>query len=436
MLYNVKVEDNIKEFVMTTISKEWYKLDNAAKIYPASVSKKNTATFRMAVYLKEDIDPVKLQYAVETVVPFFPTMAVTMMNGLFWHYLQPTMRMPKVQAEIDRPCRRINAYKNNGYHFRVMYYGNKIALETFHVLTDGTGAITFLKAIVRAYLDLPINQDYTKKESTEDSFKKYYKSFNKIKERPKAIKAAQLKTEALPIEGVIAHHGIISSKELKQKAKALDVTITVYLAAQYIYAMYKHRDQMDTEKHPIVLSIPINLRRRFPSVSIRNFSYFANVAVDIEKVQNLRTIIKSVKEQLIKGTDSDLLYSQIHSNVKIESNIFFRIIPNIMKTGILKVAKNIFSGKNFTSNFSNLGIVTVEDDLKDYIDYFEFTLNAASPFNINLATCTYEDKLVMTVSKRIKDRQIVDTFFDAIEKDVNSKINRYTNEEEDEVKYE
>ena len=37
--------------------KEWFKLDNAAKIYPAARSSRWNAVFRMAVVMKEEVRP-------------------------------------------------------------------------------------------------------------------------------------------------------------------------------------------------------------------------------------------------------------------------------------------------------------------------------------------------------------------------------------------
>lgn len=414
---------------MSKNTRNWYKLDNAAKIYPASVSKNNTATFRVSVYLNKDIDPDRLQEAVAQALNSFPTMAVTMKTGLFWHYLQSNDAPPIVRQEQERPCRRIDADKQNGYHFKVVYFKNKIALEAFHVLTDGSGAMLFLKAILGHYLQIPITIPTDIEAISEDSFKKYYKPFAKIKDRPKNNKACQIIDEALPIEGVLANHAIIDPKILKKAAKSKGVKITAYLTAMYILAMYKHKTKFNDLKRPIVISVPINLRKRFPSVSVRNFSYFTNIHVAMNRPQNFHTILKEVNEQLEAGTDPDILYSQFHSNVKIESNPFFRIIPNIAKDGILMMVKKVMSGDTFTSNFSNLGLVTVPDEMKPYIEKFEFLLHAASPYKINLAACCYEDQLVISVTRRIEDWSIVQTFFELIEADTGYKMIKYSNDE-------
>ena len=69
-------------------SKKWYKLDNAAKIYPASMSKKWTALFRVSATLNEKIDPVFLQDALERTAERFPGLSLKLKRGFFWYYLE------------------------------------------------------------------------------------------------------------------------------------------------------------------------------------------------------------------------------------------------------------------------------------------------------------------------------------------------------------
>ncbi len=73
---------------------KWYKLDNAAKIYPAISSPSKSSVFRVAVLLKSDVDPAILQEALSVTLPRFPTLAVKMKKGLFWYFLNriPTCR--------------------------------------------------------------------------------------------------------------------------------------------------------------------------------------------------------------------------------------------------------------------------------------------------------------------------------------------------------
>ncbi len=65
---------------------------------------------------------------------------------------QITNLLQKVMPEDTYPCLYINPYTNNEYLFRVTYYQKRINLEVFHVLTDGNGALIFLKELTYQYL--------------------------------------------------------------------------------------------------------------------------------------------------------------------------------------------------------------------------------------------------------------------------------------------
>lgn len=77
--------------------KEWFKLDNAAKIYPAARSSRWNAVFRMSVVLKEEVDPELLQQALDDVIDRFPTYRMTLKKGFFWYYFQFLDHKPKIE---------------------------------------------------------------------------------------------------------------------------------------------------------------------------------------------------------------------------------------------------------------------------------------------------------------------------------------------------
>ena len=81
------------------------------------------------------------------------------------------------------------------YKRQVSYYKTRINFEVFHALTDGTGAMLFLKELVSNYLILchpeeifsKVSEDMlTETDFEEDSFSQYYtgKKSEKEKSRP------------------------------------------------------------------------------------------------------------------------------------------------------------------------------------------------------------------------------------------------------------
>ena len=135
-----------------THHKNWMKLDNAAKIYPAAKRRKWKALFRLSAELTEDIDTDVLALAQKSTLARFPGFAQELKRGMFWYYLEQIDEQPDIRQDIGHPFEQMDFRENKGFMFRIRYYRRRIAVEIFHVLADGTGGICFLKTLVAEYL--------------------------------------------------------------------------------------------------------------------------------------------------------------------------------------------------------------------------------------------------------------------------------------------
>ncbi len=116
----------------------WWPLDNAAKVYPISMSHEQMEVFRLSVYLKEEVVPEILQLALTFTIKRFPFFATTIKNGFFWHYIDATKRRFAVEPESAIPCAPINVSSTGAQSFRIIYYHNRISAEFFHILFDAS----------------------------------------------------------------------------------------------------------------------------------------------------------------------------------------------------------------------------------------------------------------------------------------------------------
>ena len=193
---------------------KWDKLDNTAHLFPVIAGESMSNVYRIAVTLKEEIQPELLQEALERVLPWFDVFNVRMRSGVFWYYFETNQKpAPEVKEEYRYPCQYISPNRNKNYLFRVNYYKNRINLEVFHVLTDGMGGITFLKELTYQYLRLAHPElkeklgDGLSSETSlnrEDSYLKNYKKGHKKEyktERAYLIQGEKLK----PLEIGVMH---------------------------------------------------------------------------------------------------------------------------------------------------------------------------------------------------------------------------------------
>ena len=133
---------------------KWYQLDNAAKIVPSTAGGSDTRVFRITCELNEEVDPEALQSAVTAAARDFPHFSSVLKKGLFWYYLDQSDLDAEVTRD-DRPALDTIYWEGRrNLLYRVNYHGRRINLEMYHVLTDGTGAFEFLKAILAEYLGI------------------------------------------------------------------------------------------------------------------------------------------------------------------------------------------------------------------------------------------------------------------------------------------
>ncbi len=146
----------INHFLDRTLSParslRWMRLDNAAKIYPAAKRRNWNNFFRLSATLTEPIDVPVLRAALDVTVRRFPSMAVRLRRGVFWYYLEEIPQAPEIQPEKSCPLAHVPFGQVRRCAFRVLVYHNRVAVEFFHAVTDGTGGLIFLKTLVAEYL--------------------------------------------------------------------------------------------------------------------------------------------------------------------------------------------------------------------------------------------------------------------------------------------
>lgn len=269
---------------------QWFKLDNAGKLYPAIATSRWSSIFRVSAVLKEPVAPDALQSALDRVLPRFPSMAVCMRRGIFWYYLEANDRPLRVAPDTGHPCLRFRWKENNGYLLRVLYYQRRISVEFFHSLTDGSGGFVFLKTLTAEYLRLKGARilpgegvlDVKRKPSPgeiEDAFQRV--PLPKVKLSRRDSPAYRLPGELEPPHTLHVIAALMPFDKVNEQCKRLGATVTEYLAAAILFSAYQIQRREGKRKiRPIRVSVPINLRNLFQTETLRNFSSFVNVEID------------------------------------------------------------------------------------------------------------------------------------------------------------
>ena len=386
---------------------KWYRLDNAAKIFPPSKNKYDAKIFRFSVSLKENVDKKILETALDKTLSEFPIFKSVLKRGFFWYYLEEANIKAQVFEEHNRPC---SSFNTNAL-FEVTYYKKRINLEVNHALTDGTGTLMFLKSLVAYYLDIKYNLKNTEiinpastKESSLDSFKKY--KTGKIRKTLSSSKLAyQIKDERYAENKLKIIEGLAPVSSLLKLAKKYNCTLTVYLTSVLIKSIGEAMDIKDRCK-PIVIAIPVNLRNYYPSYTVRNFFNAVNISYKYNG-EDIEYIITVVKEEFAKNLEEENIKNKMNNMAILEDIFILRLIPIFIKDFILKYAYK-FTDNYQTMTLSNIGIIKMPESYQKYIDYFDVFISTST---IQLCMCSYLDKMVLSFTSQFESSEIEKNFF-------------------------
>ena len=361
--------------------KSWYKLDNAAKIYPAISSEKRGSMFSLSAVLTESIDGEVLNEAVNIILERFPTFKVKLKRGVFWYYLEENRKPFYVSEEPANFLRFINENETNDYLFKVFYYNKKITLSIFHCLTDGTGGMEFLKALVFEYLVLK-----GKKIKSGNGLKTIYSPFTNdenndhfLNAYDKSVGAPEKEKRAFQVTGTPNNYGCsittisVSTQQLKSLAKSHNATITAYVCGLLMYSIYHGFIKDKKVKNKLIkILVPVNMRNFYKTNTVRNFALFTRPQHDFNSPITLEECINLCSEQIKTGASKENLDKLIYANVKKEKNWFMKFTPLFIKDIAIKIGYHFVGDILHTSIISNLGKVDLPDKLSKYIDEFIF----------------------------------------------------------------
>lgn len=401
---------------------KWRRLDNSAKLFPIMSNKKFSTVYRMSAVLTEDIKPDILETAVQNTLNRFISYKVRLRKGFFWYFLEYNPKDPIIEIENNYPCKYIDKNTNNGYLFKITYYNQKINIDVFHSLTDGSSAIKFFKEIIYNYIELCNKEEfkisYRDKEriidnNTEDSYLKNYNK--KIKGKRSAKKAYIIKGNNLPLYATGVIHGFINMPALKQLCTEKQCTLTQYLTATLIYAIYEKNFKNNNSKKPIKVCIPVDLKKYFSSSTISNFFSYIIVQANMNngKAETFERILQIVKEEFKKNLTEEEVIKTMTSNVRLGNNIFIRILPLFIKKFTVKISYTEIR-KNTTTTLSNVGRISIMPEYSKYIKNFMVLLAPEKIEKIKCSACSYDDNLVVTFTSILDNIDIQNEFFNHI----------------------
>ena len=409
--------------------KIWYELDAFAKTYSSIISEGRTTCFRLSALFSEHIDLEILQNVVISLEKKYPFYNSELKKGIFWNYLQHKKAHFMIEEEKTYPCTDIQ--KDNP--LRIIYFNNKLSIEIAHFLTDGKGAALFFKDLIEEYLEKryflenfekdkkdnliyktekkkkieieeinkifnfgkKINKnekDFENKKSEKNFFEKtreilgndnglknpqkneyvdlYEKYMRKVSRETTIKSAFHLPMKILEKGQYHITTGEIDVESLKEESKKYGTTIGKYLLSVYFKILL---DRYSQAKNPIVIGVPVDLRKIFEETTYRNF--FINITPSVDAslgAYSLSEIITYLDNYFALKITKKEFYKSIYKAMNPMQNIIIKSVPYLIKRMFFPFIFDYYGERGYTTGFSNLGIFKVNKKYEKYLKGLRF----------------------------------------------------------------
>src|SRR5699024_5630755 len=151
-------------------------------------------------------------------------------------------------------------------------------------------------------------------QETEDSFSHYADNIDRNVFRKEDKPSYQITGTPLRTEGMNMIHGIMDASVVNNYAKSLGTTLTGFLTALMIQVIGKEALLKSSRPKKVTIAVPVNLRRQFPSKTLRNFFSDANIGATIDEKASFEDILNVVNGELVKRTGKPSLRSEEHTS--------------------------------------------------------------------------------------------------------------------------
>ncbi len=409
----------------------WYKLDNAGVLYSALQREDYSAVYRFSAWMTEKVNPDALQRAVSRTMPRFPGFRVRLLRGLFWYYLEPNDAPgPFVKKDVSNPCQPIRFGEDNHWLIRFYYYDKRISVEIFHALSDGAGAMIFLRTLLSVYLrelgcpDIPregpglLNVDLPPApEETENAYARYA-TVRAV--RSGWEKAAYRNTGTpAPFYTLNVIHGMVPLDQLRSVAKGYGASVTEYLGAVLIESIIENqKSERPYREKPVTLAVPVNLRTWFPSDTLRNFMLNLRPGVDPSLGDySLQEIVRQVHHFMHLYNDCHRLQGIMANNVGYQRNRVLKMVPVVLKNPLIAFSYKLLGTRPFSANYTNPGPFPVPPGMEPHITRVAATLGQSFVPRPNCTVLSYKNTVTITFAGTMWETDTERRFFRRLVRD-------------------
>ena len=220
------------------------------------------------------------------------------------------------------------------------------------------------------------------------------------------------KGKRLPAHMVNVTTGYMPVDKLLELARANNASITEYLAAILMYIHYNIQREEQRKQKEVSVQIPVNLRRTFPSKTLRNFSLCYSVRIDPNMGEyTFEEILKHISLYLRFINNEKTLNSMMTANMALERNPLMRGLPLFIKWLAIAISFGITAEKTTTAMITNLGPVKVPEEMLPYIESYVMMPSPGKLNGARVGAASIGNTFAATFANIYTDSRIEREFF-------------------------
>lgn len=336
-----------------------FAIDNSAILYLAQMGPDHTNVYRFTISMTEPVQGALLQKAADRVYARFPTIFAGFRPERFSYTVVPAECAPRVMEDPGL-LKTMLPEEMERCAYRIFYDRCEIIIEAFHAVTDGYGAAASFRTLIAEYLYLchgihSPERDSMLEQGAPDWEEELRDSYlDHAREKPAGLpnrNAYQLPGENRDRQvKTTAEH--FSARDLLTASKKCGVSLTVMLSGIMAEAIMEiqRRHNRDEKQKPVRIMVPIDLRRQFPSRTLRNFILYALPTMEPgEEKLPRQERFRRFQDQIRSQTRKPFLAAQISRNVRIQQSPLFRMIPRGVKCAAMRTAYRYCGERNSSS---------------------------------------------------------------------------------------
>ena len=348
-------------------------------------------------------------------------------RGAFWYYLEEIPKAPAIQPEKSCPLDHVPFHEVRQCAFRVLVYHERIAVEFFHALTDGTGALIFLKSLLAEYLSqkyglaIPAEKgvlgrlEEPSAEEVEDSFARYAGD----------VKLSRRESTAYHLSGTPEPDGykdlvtmMIPADKLRDCAKGFGISVTELLCAAMMQAILDIQAKdvpRRAARKPVKVLLPVNLRNLFPSRTLRNFASYITPEIDPRMGDcSFSELCSLVHHKMGLENNRRTMRAKFAANVASERSPVLRVMPLFIKNLAMKAVFDTVGECKSCLCLSNLGVVRLPEVMAPYVARMDFIIGVQAKAPHDCGVLTWNDTVYINCIRSIREPELELRFYQVL----------------------